>query len=174
MTSSKKNFLITGLPGVGKTTLVRNLTVALKTLHPVGFYTSEIREGGVRKGFELVTFNGGRRLFSHVDIKSPFRVGKYGVNIAAFEDCLDLIDYLNPAAKVIVVDEIGKMECLSEKFKNLIQEILDSDRFVIATIAAKGSGIIADIKRRQDIRLFEITPQNRDSLVPLILTLFRK
>ncbi len=46
----KKNLLITGLPGIGKTTLIKKLSEELKVLHPAGFYTEEIREEGQRKG----------------------------------------------------------------------------------------------------------------------------
>ena len=61
----KKNFLITGLPGVGKTTLIKKLSEKLKHLHPAGFYTEEIREAGQRKGFELISLDGKRGLLSH-------------------------------------------------------------------------------------------------------------
>ncbi len=56
--SVKKNLLVTGLPGVGKTTLIKKLSEALKDFHPVGFYTEEIRERGERKGFELISLEG--------------------------------------------------------------------------------------------------------------------
>ena len=73
----RKNLLITGLPGVGKTTLMKRISEALMDLNPVGFYTEEIREEGIRKGFELVSLDGRRAILSHTDIRSPYRVGKY-------------------------------------------------------------------------------------------------
>jgi nucleoside-triphosphatase len=69
----------------------------------------------------------------------------------------------------VVIDEIGKMECFSEKFRTLITGILDSDRLLIATVSLKGSGFIAEIKKRDDVKLIEISEENRDSLVPVIL-----
>jgi nucleoside-triphosphatase len=84
-----KNILVTGLPGVGKTTLVRRVGDQLKDLKCAGFYTAEIRKGGVRKGFELIDFAGRRRVLAHVRFKSPFRVGKYSVDVKHFEDFLD-------------------------------------------------------------------------------------
>jgi len=164
-----KNILITGLPGVGKTTLIRRLAEELKNFHPAGFYTAEIREGGIRKGFELISLDGKKGLLSHIDIKSPYRVSKYCVDIKGFESFLDSIAFLDPATRLIIIDEIGKMECFSDKFRNLIKEILDSDKLVIATIALKGTGIISDIKKRDDIKLFEITQSNRNSLLSEIL-----
>jgi len=165
----KKNFLITGLPGVGKTTLVKKLFEELKHLHPAGFYTEEIREEGQRKGFELISLNGKRGLLSHIHIKSPHRVGKYKVDIEAFENLLNEIPFFSPSTQLIIIDEIGKMECLSDPFKNLLKKILDSEKLAIATIALKGSGLIAEIKERDDIKLFEMTRHNRDSLLLEIL-----
>ncbi len=164
----KNNILITGLPGVGKTTLITKLAEALKTLNPAGFYTTEIREVGVRKGFKLTSLDGREGVLSHVDIKSRARVGKYRVDIPGFETFLDTIDFLNQATGLIIIDEIGKMECLSDRFKSLLGKILDSDMPVIATIALKGGDIIAEIKRRPDVTLFNLTTQNRESLLSAI------
>jgi len=165
----KKNILITGLPGVGKTTLIRKISEELKHLHPVGFYTTEIREEGMRKGFELISLEGRKGILSHINIKSPYRVGKYKVDIKSFEDFLDQIKFFGPAVDLIIIDEIGKMECYSDKFKKLLKEILDSEKWVIATIAHKGSGLIEEVKKRKDIKLFEMTSSNRDSLFSEIL-----
>jgi len=166
---TKKNILITGLPGVGKTTLVKKLFEELKHLHPAGFYTEEIREEGQRKGFDLISLNGKRGLLSYKDIKSPYRVGKYKVDIEGFENFLDSVPFFDPLSRLIIIDEIGKMECLSDPFKNLLKKIFDSGKLVIATIALKGSGLIAEIKERQDIQLFEMTKHNKDSLLLEIL-----
>jgi nucleoside-triphosphatase len=170
MRSNTRNVVITGIPGAGKTTLVQQLLVALRYLNIAGFTTEEIREGGVRKGFELVDLKGKRRILSHVRIKSSYRVGKYGVDIEGFEEFLMTADLLDSKADLVVVDEIGKMECCSEKFTTFIREILESDKTVIATIARTGGGLIAEIKNRTDILLFELTFENRDSLATEILS----
>ncbi len=162
---ARKNLLVTGLPGVGKTTLVKKLSEVLKSLHPVGFYTEEIREGGERKGFELVSLEGKRGVLSHKGIRSPHRVGAYKVDIKGFEDFLDSISFFNPLACLVIIDEIGKMECLCDQFTKLLEEILDSEKWVIATAALKGSGLIEKIKTRRDVKLFEITQKNRDVLL---------
>ena len=165
----KRNILVTGLPGVGKTTLIKKISEELKHLHPVGFYTTEIREEGMRKGFELISLEGRKGILSHINIKSPYRVGKYKVDIKSFEDFLDSIPFFHSLTPLIIIDEIGKMECLSEKFKKILNDILDSEKWVIATIALKGSELIAEIKKREDIKLFEMTKSNRDSLFSEIL-----
>ena len=70
---------------------------------------------------------------------------------------------------MVIIDEIGKMECLSDQFKKLISGLFDSEKQVIATIALKGSGFIEEVKRRHDIVLFEITKSNRNLLLSDIL-----
>jgi len=171
MTSRKKNILVTGLPGVGKTTLIKKVSEQLSDLHPVGFYTAEIREKGIRKGFELISFDGRRGILSHTDIRGPHRVGKYGVDISGFEDFLDPIPFLNASTNLIIIDEIGKMECVSSKFIWLVNNILDSEKHLIATIALKGIGFVEEIKKKNDTYLLEITRNNRESLVLEVLKL---
>jgi len=165
----KKNLLITGLPGVGKTTFIKKLSEALKDFHPVGFYTEEIREEEKRKGFELISLEGKRGLLSHKEIRSSYKVGQYKVDIKSFEEFLDSISFFNPLTHLIIIDEIGKMECFSDQFKKIMKEILNSEKWVIATVAFKGSGLITEVRERKDVQLFEITKKNRDSLFSEIL-----
>ena len=164
-----KNILITGLPGVGKTTLVKKLVEKVQDLHPVGFYTLEIREKGHRQGFELISLDGKRGALSHVNFKSAHRVGRYKVDVRRFEDFLASISFRDPFVRLIIIDEIGKMECFSEKFQRLLIELLDSEKWVIATIAFQGTGLINEVKQRDDVKIYEITEKNRDSVASLIL-----
>jgi len=166
---AKKNILIAGPPGIGKTTIMKELAQKLKDSGLAGFYTDEIREGGVREGFELVGLNGRKRLLSHINIKSPYHVGRYGVDIRGFEIFLDALALTDPNIRLILIDEIGKMECLSQRFKTVVRTVLDSGKAVIATIALKGSGFIAEVKGREDAMLFEMTLENRDPLAEEIL-----
>jgi nucleoside-triphosphatase len=169
MKSPADNILITGYPGSGKTTLIKGICNKLRSLEPVGFYTSEIREAGIRQGFELIDLKGVHCLLAHVNIKSRFRVGKYRVDIPAFERYLDQSGLQNPESAMTIIDEIGKMECYSAKFITLINTLLDSENRFIATIALKGGSFIEDIKRRGDVRLFEVTVRNRNSLAAEII-----
>ena len=163
------NMVITGLPGCGKTTLLRKLAEELRSLRPVGFYTEEIREGGVRKGFALKSLDGREGLLAHVDFSKRQRVGKYGVDVTGFEAFLEAIHFDRPEAGLVVIDEIGKMESLSRRFQRRVKAILDSDRMLIATIAQHGGGLIAEIKSREDVRIYTLTTKNRDGMLETIL-----
>jgi nucleoside-triphosphatase len=166
--------LITGVPGVGKTTFVRRLAEALESRRPVGFYTAEIREAGVRKGFELIGFDGRRQVLAHVKLKTRYKVGKYGVDVSNFDRFLDTIEFFGPDSNLIVLDEIGSMECHSKKFIALLEKIMRSDKTVIATVALRGGGSIADLKKTQDVRLIEITPSNRNSGISHALAIIQQ
>jgi len=169
MKELKKNILITGTPGVGKTTLIRQIAEELKEFQPVGFFTAEIREHDLRKGFELISLSGNKGILSHINIKSPYRVGKYNVDLKGFETFFDSLPLRNDSVNLIIIDEIGKMECFSNYFINIIREILDSAKVFLATVSLKGSGLIAEVKKRDDIELFVLRKDNRNSLASDVL-----
>ncbi|WP_447971953.1 nucleoside-triphosphatase [Nitrospira sp. Kam-Ns4a] len=157
------HLLLTGRPGVGKTTLVRALVSRLMAFRPAGFYTEEIREQGTRRGFRLVTLDGRTLVLAHTSHRGP-RVGRYGVDIPGFERLLAALDLRHAAARLVVVDEIGKMECLSRRFVEEIEAVLDGPAPLLATVAQKGEGFISSVKRRPDCRLVTVTIENRDRL----------
>lgn len=156
--------LLTGVPGVGKTTLVRRAMARRGGLRVAGFTTEEIREAGRRLGFRIVDFEGHDRIMAHVDLPGPARVGRYGVDVTAIDAVAAETLAPDAAVDLYVVDEIGKMECLSAGFVAAMQALLDSDRRVLATIARKGGGFIGEVKGRPDAELWEVTVSNREVL----------
>jgi nucleoside-triphosphatase len=168
------NLLLTGPPGVGKTTLILR---ALAGLPPVasGFVTRELCQGGERVGFAVESLAGERRIMAHVDFRSPHRVGRYRVDLVAFEAvALPAIDPALGDARLIVVDEIGKMECFSARFRQLVVAAMDSDRAVLATVALRGDRFVEGLKARPDVTLLHVTRQNRDELVDKVTGLVRE
>ncbi|HET7343442.1 MAG TPA: nucleoside-triphosphatase [Methylomirabilota bacterium] len=162
--------LLTGRPGSGKTTALRRAAERLAGRRLGGFYTEEIRRrGGERLGFRAVTFEGEAWDLARVDRPGPPRVGRYGVDLAVMER---LAARLAPDARVDVwlVDEIGKMECLSPAFVAAMRALLDGPVPVVATIALRGGGFIAEVKRRPGAELRMVTPATRDALPAAIVT----
>ncbi|MEE9588202.1 MAG: nucleoside-triphosphatase [Hyphomicrobiaceae bacterium] len=165
--------LITGAPGIGKTTVIRRVAEGLKGQGLRGFYTEEIREGGERMGFRLVSFDGTDRVIAHVHFPKTRRVGKYGVDIRALDDAAPLIRP-DPEARVYLVDEIGKMECLSEQFVAAMRALLTGSTPIVACIGQRAGGFIAEVKQRPECELWEVTHANRDGLPARILSWLAK
>jgi len=166
MSPKAVKILLTGLPGCGKTTAIMQILEKLKDKKASGFYTQEIREGNTRKGFCFNRLDGYTGILAHTNIKSPYRVGKYRVNLEEFERAiLPILNVEETDAEIFIIDEIGKMECISDKFVSAVRRLFDSDKTIIATIAQKGSGFISEIKKHPAARLFNLTSQNRDSVV---------
>jgi nucleoside-triphosphatase len=165
---SAKNILLTGPPRCGKSTVIEKL---IKQIHEpiIGFFTREIKENGRRAGFSIITLDGREGVLAHEESKSRVRVGKYGVNI----DELDRIavSAMIPSRKdqIVVIDEIGKMECYSPLFRERLIKTLDSANSVIGSIAQKGSPFIEKIKERKDVLLVSVSEENRDSLAAYLL-----
>ena len=160
-----RHVLITGKPGCGKTTLLKHLVYQLRSLQPAGFYTEEIRRQGRRMGFRLVGLNGTMSLLAHADLHGGPRVSRYGVDVERFEKFLIAQKLDQMATPLVFIDEIGKMECFSTRFVELMRHLLDSPKTIIATVALKGGGLIAEVKQRPDVALVEVGPGNRDRLM---------
>jgi len=154
--------LLTGRPGIGKTTVIRRVAELLASRVIAGFYTDEIRVGGQRQGFRVTAFSGASDVLTHTTTHSPHRVGRYGVDMDAFER-IALPELARPA-EVFLIDEIGKMECFSSRFVQAVRDLLDGPMPVVATVALSGSGFIADVKRRPDAEFWEVNAENRDGL----------
>jgi len=176
--SKSPKILLTGLPGCGKTTAIIKIAENLKGIKTTGFYTREIRQNGKRKGFRWKTFDGASGILASLDIKGPFRVGKYGVDVAGFQKAaVPALDFEHTDADLFILDEIGKMECLSDKFVTAVRRLLASETPVMATVAQKGPGLIYEVKNFPKTKLFKLTHQNRDKIiteVSQILSLLKK
>ncbi len=156
----KSVYLLTGSPGSGKTSLIKQ-TLAGLSLQAGGFYTEEIRERGTRLGFKLVTLGGEEAILAHIDFKKPPRVGKYGVDIGAINRVgTAALRQASRNGDLVVIDEIGRMELLSEEFRNTITEIIGSGRKVLGTIMLAADPVADTIKSQPGVHLEIVTRNN--------------
>jgi nucleoside-triphosphatase len=170
MSSKSAKILLTGLPGCGKTTAIMKIITGLDCASTAGFYTEDIRENDNRRGFRWKRLDGAGGILAHVDIKGRFKVGKYGVDVAGFEkNVVTVLDTGQTNVDLFVIDEIGKMECLSGKFVEAVRRLFASDKSVLATVAKKGAGLISEVKNYPGVRLFNLTHKNREKTICEIL-----
>ncbi len=156
--------MLTGNPGVGKTTLIRAIIQRLEGIRCAGFYTAEKRRSGQRTGFRILTLDGQEGILASLGTQKP-TVGKYSVHVEEFDKLvLPLLNPVTTAADLYVIDEIGKMELLSRQFRATMIELLAQPTNLLATISKKGNGLIDQIKRRSDVDIIEVTPTNRNEL----------
>ena len=165
--SQHKNIFLTGAPSSGKTTVIKKLLPKL----PVpanGFYTEEERQHAKRVGFLMRTLDGKRGYLGHERIVSHFHIRRYGVSVENIEN-IAVPSMMPVEGQIIVMDEIGKMECFSQAFKLAAVKTLDSPNIVVGTITLGGTDFIHQIKQRTDIDLIEVTEENRNTLTDIIL-----
>ena len=167
------NILLTGPPRSGKSTLIQKVARRIKR-PATGFFTRELKEKGRRVGFLIETLDGKTGLLAHQNIISNYRVGKYGVNLEDLDRIAVPAMIPCGANQVVLIDEIGKMECFSPLFKKTLLSVLSAENQVIGSIAIKGDRFIQAIKNRDDVTLISITEDTRDLALELFLQEIRE
>ena len=165
----KRVLLLTGSPCVGKTTVLIKVVDNLKArgFAVGGMVSQEVREGSIRVGFEIVDLSNGKLgWLAHVNQREGPQVGKYHVNLQDLEDigAEAIIDALKKC-EVIAIDEIGPMELYSQKFKQAVTQAIESKKLVLAVVHAKTKDpLITLVKEREDVEIYVVTLENRNSL----------
>jgi nucleoside-triphosphatase len=165
----KRVLLLTGNPGVGKTTVLMKTVDALKGsgYRVGGMISREVREGGTRVGFEILDLHGSKRgWLAHVNQKSGPQVGKYRVNIEDLNTigAQAIVDAVENC-EIIAIDEIGPMELFSEKFKEAAWKVLESRKLVVAIVHFKAKDVlISEARKREDTEIITVTYENREKL----------
>lgn len=163
-------FLLTGPPGCGKTTVIQKAVKKLGFYNAGGFYTREIREGGERKGFEIVTLDGKTTVMSHVDFEFPERVGKYCVDVRAIDEvAVPAVEKAIGECDIVVIDEIGKMELFSKEFRKAVFDALGSGKVVLGTVMYKKHPWVDELKHIHGVELILVTQKNRDGIVEMLV-----
>ena len=166
----KRALFLTGAPGSGKTSILKEVLSKLEK-SAGGFYTEEIREGGVRRGFRIITLDGKEAILAHINTPSPFRVSKYGVNIAGLDEvAVPAIRYAIEECDIVVIDEVGKMELYSPLFREAVSEAIESGKRVLGTIMLKPHPFADKLKRHPSVELLPVTRANRNWAIEQVLS----
>ena len=163
------NFLVTGPPGSGKTSVLERAISALRAMgfKAGGIYCPEIREGGFRVGFKMVDImTGEERILAHVNQRDGPQVSRYRVNVANVDELSgSAIGRALREADFVAIDEIAPMELHSQGFRHAVLAALDSPKPLIAVVHQRtATGFIGDVKSRADVKIFEVTPETRGPL----------
>lgn len=158
--------LITGPPRCGKSTLISKVIKYFSecNLNIYGFLTPEVREHGNRIGFDIIDIHSGKKsqLARVGNFNTKFKVGKYNIFIDEFSKFLeDTLKLEDKTVDLIVIDEIGKMELLSDSFQDFIRMIYTTDIPSIATIGLKLKHPLKNfLLNLPSVLLFELNRQN--------------
>jgi nucleoside-triphosphatase len=158
--------LVEGRPGAGKTTALGRLSQLLRDadIPLCGFLTKELRQGRSRVGFEVETFDGERGVLAHVKLAGPPRVGRYGVDLEAFERvALPAVGRARKAC-VVLIDELGKMELASRRFREAVVLLFDQPVPIVASVQMSRHPITDALKQRPDVERLRLAASNRDRL----------
>ncbi len=164
---------MTGPPGIGKTSILRRAVLELKNrdYDVGGMICRDVREGGLRVGFEIMDLSTGQRgWLAHVNQPTGPKIGKYRVNLTDLDvmGAGSILDALQNA-DILAVDEIGPMELLSPAFSNALLKAVESSKPMLGTIHYRLSNSLVDsIKMREDAEIFKVTYNNRENLHTLI------
>lgn len=169
---------ITGLPGAGKTHALLKVIEMLEAeeLKVGGMITQPIIEDKKRTGFHVIDWETKEKaVLAHVDIQSKFMVGKFGVDLNALEEVgVESLRRACQESDVIVIDEVGRMEVESPSFVSTVKEALEVEKPIILTLHKKSRNpLLQDIRRRDDVRILEVTPINRNLLPYKIMKLMK-
>ena len=159
--------LLTGKPNTGKSTAVKTLIDLLGRSRCAGFYTEEILENGERVGFKTHTLSGRSFTFAHIGLPKDYAVEQFGVDIDAFEQ-IALDELNNEDKRFLIIDEIASMQLYSQRFRDLLLRLSDSDRKIAATICEIDDDFTSKLKQRFSDHLHIITTENRDEM-PFIM-----
>ena len=163
--------VLTGAPGVGKTTAVIRVARALKErgVKVGGIVSRELRINNMRVGFEFIDLTtNDRTVLASITGNGP-KVGKYFVNVAGCRFAAERLTNAVRNSDVIICDEIGPMELKSREFIDSVKNLLEVDKKVIVVVHQKLQHLLTDEFRNKSSLLINLDLENREKANEILL-----
>ena len=160
---------ISGLPGSGKSSTIVQVVDRLEAEGELvgGMITEGIYEGEEKVGVKIKNvLTGEEGILAHKDYDSGVRVGDFGVDLNILDTVgVKALQDASQVAQIVAIDEVGKLEMGSEKFIGAVRTLMEEDKFMIMTLHKRSRDpLLQEIRRRDDVRILEVTPINRNLL----------
>lgn len=162
------NWILTGEPGIGKTTVIQRTVSQLRGdgITVAGIIAPERRSEGGRTGFDIASLDGSivRQMASRDWTEEP-KIGAYGVDVQAIDTVTESV--LPPArrhADVVVIDEIGPMQTRSDRFVAEVRETIAATVPTLVSIKQAGLSDRLRMVGANEFTPIEVTEDNREEL----------
>ena len=162
--------VIVGEPGVGKSSLVQRVVQELSL--PV--WGLETRKGDTldeaTRGFPVYLQHlsgygqeGQRQLVAYCNKK------QLAVHKEAFDACAQLLLQPVPAGHLVLLDELGILERVSQDFCTAVLAVLNRNLVGIIAVKHKDSSFLNQVRGHQHCRCFRLSEENREELFLQVL-----
>ena len=169
---------LTGLPGIGKTRVLVKVCKMLENegKRVGGMITEEVIEGGTVVGWKCINWTTGESgVFAHKDFPQDVFVEEMGIKLEVLDDIgVTAMTWAMENADMIVIDEVGKKEVESRPFVATVQKCMEAEIPLMVTLHKKSRNpLLQEIRRRDDIRILEVTHVNRNLLPYKMIKILR-
>lgn len=162
-------WLITGEPGVGKTTCLSQVVNIIKSegLTVGGVISQEVKVRGERTGFELIDLKTGRSgILASKSLDAGPKLGRYRVNLRDLAEVgANALISSCGTSDITICDEIGPMEMFSPEFRRAVEYVVNSGRPMVGVIHKRfRDPFLIRLKSADYVKVFEVTLENRSYL----------
>lgn len=165
-----KKIFFTGERGVGKSTLLKKIIKNVDC--SIGGFIQEKEFMGESKRFKVNSL---------YNLEESYTIGVYDAEKRELHSDMNMFNIISQDVllksldnrELIVLDELGFMEEKVPLFKDIVFKILDSDKLVIGVLKECDGSFVQKIAKREDVEVFKIDENNRDSMEYKILQMLQ-
>jgi len=157
---NKRILLLSGGADVGKSALIKRLAMRVEEDRRQGFFTESVYDGQQRIGFTVNSFNGESFLVAKTGYTTGVKLGRYGVDLNLLNKAMDRSISEIKAESVCLIDELGKLECLSDYFCQCIEALLVTPAVAVISSPLRGAALLTRVVSHPDVLQMKVTENN--------------